>query len=781
MNNLNMAIRSLFKRGRNNVVKIISLGVGLSVGLVLIAKVCFEQSYDNFYPDSDRLYMLDMNFSRQDEVGSYPYISGGVVPGLMAEIPAIEAGTRYTHLEGNMALLTRDKQRVNGTPILADSCLFDVLPRPMLQGGKAKEILSQPMHALISSKLASRLGRDGDVVGTQFCFDTYPDKWITVGGVFEELPENSSDCYDIIISLCSIRQFTGDGRFLWLENERYLGYVKLRPGFDPVALAPFIRRVQEIYQDPDELRKMGVEVTYNLHPLAEFHARDPEVKRMSLMLSLLAFALLFTAMMNYILFVVSSMAGRSKEVAVQKCYGASAVNIRRTILTETGLHALLALVLAAGLVFSFRGTVEQMLGASLGGLFTWQTCLVLGGVFALIVAVTGLVPAWLFARVSVSSAFRGASQFKRQWKRVLLFVQFTASVFLVTLLVIVGRQYIRLVGQNFGYDYSNLLYCNTGGVPPSVRATALGELGRLPFVQGTASAKDLPVLADAGNAVMEEGKEETLFLITDLYEVDSAYLSLMDIPLLAGRPPKSYNDMLVSRDFADRASEMLGWTDGAVGKSLQVTEHRLKTICGVYENIHVGATKSAKPTAMFGATTPRDYLLVKLNALSPENIRQVDEILTRLMPDKDIQVIPYQSEVLGLFLDSKKFHDAVLLGGIITLLISLLGLVAYTQDETSRRRKEIAVRKVNGATAAEVIRMIVRGVLLVAFPAALAGVLCAYFTGEKWLAQFSEKIPLSGQIFLFGALLVLVVVTGCVVLRSWRVANENPIEALKAE
>ena len=119
MRNLNIAIRSLFKKGRHNVMKIISLSVGLSVALVMIAKIYFEQSYDTFYPDADRIYRIYENYSMNGKEEDYYQVSGAVAPAMRSEIPGVEDATRLTYIGGDNTLFTTpDKQRYSARYIM---------------------------------------------------------------------------------------------------------------------------------------------------------------------------------------------------------------------------------------------------------------------------------------------------------------------------------------------------------------------------------------------------------------------------------------------------------------------------------------------------------------------------------------------------------------------------------------------------------------------------------------------------------------------------------------
>lgn len=226
MRNLNIALRSLFKQGRHNVTRIVSLSVGLAVALILIAKICFERSFDSFYPDVERVYRLveygSMNGGDPFESSQTP---GAVAPAMKEEVPGIEAATRLTYVTGKGTRITAgDKRRYLADNVLmADSCLFDVLPRPVLSGDP-KKVLARPGYAMISRSLAERLGGIDRVEGEVLVpVDDPGSRWI-VGGVFEDVPENSHLRYDILVSL--------EGMAEWAEQ---LGRERSLSGVRPVG------------------------------------------------------------------------------------------------------------------------------------------------------------------------------------------------------------------------------------------------------------------------------------------------------------------------------------------------------------------------------------------------------------------------------------------------------------------------------------------------------------------------------------------------------------------
>ena len=802
MKNLNIALRSLFKKGRSNGIKILSLGVGLAMGLVLISKVCFERSFDKFYPDSDRIYRLHENIIRDGEYKSYGQVSGGVATAMQVEIPEVEKATRLTYIGGDKELFkTQDGNRYSARyVVMGDTNVFDLLPRPILIGDP-KETLSRPGYVMISNRIAKLLGGAEQAVNKEFEFESSPGQTYTIGGVFEDVPENSHLRFEIVASLEGMSKWSREN---WLGNDRYLGYVKLYPGTDPgcrnlqlddctwgaIVGDAAKQRYKLLGLDLEEVKKAGIDLTYSLVPLMDMHSNSDEVKSMNSLLGFLAFVLIFTAAMNYVLIVISTLINRTKEVAVHKCYGASDKNLFGMIMSETCLHMLISLLLAAFLIVLFRTKTEELLGATLGALFSTQTIVILIGVCIVIFFITGLIPTYMFLRIPVAAAFRNFKESRRYWKLCLLFIQFLATAYLVALLSVINKQYDYMVNVDPGYAYEKLAYCSTQGVEESVRNTAIEELRKIPEVDKVSACYDLPISGMSGNNVSLPGDDRELFNIADMYWVKDDFFSLMEIPVIEGEVFRSdgsaSNKVMVSRSFVEKMEQVAGWTGSAIGKNIIITEHSQNgepfTICGVYEDVCIGSTGNpdTRPTALF-YDRYAPMILIKFHEMSPENIKKAQKVLEDVMPDRNVTVTAYYMDMIDLYKDSRTFRDSVMIGGIVTLIIALIGLLGYTSDETNRRGREIAIRKVNGATAWSILKMISKDISYIAIPAIVIGMTVAYYSGTGWLEKFTEKAPIGFFIFLAGAMMVYVLIIACVLYRAWAVSNSNPVDSLKSE
>lgn len=788
--NIIWAIRSLNQKGRHNYMKILSLAIGFAVGLVLIAKVCFEQSYDNFYPDIDRIYQIHETYSQNnEEERDHQYVPGGTAVRLREIMPEIETATRITFVENGNLTLTENKKKLKAQAALADSCFFDILSRPILQGN-AKETLSKPLYVMVSDEIAKNIG--GDVIGKTFSFDDNEKVVLTIGGVFKKFPLNSDITYDIFVSMPSIRHFMYDGSLNLIGNDRYMGLIKLRKGADISSVDAQMNKYIETYLPVEKLEKAGVRFSHSFYPLKEMHAKDENIKSMTVMLLLVAFALLFVASMNYILITVSSVVTRSKEIAVRKCYGATGKNISSIILSEAFVHVIIALLIAVMILFTFKGTVERLVGTPLADLLKSGSMWSLTAICLLILLVTGLLPGSLYARIPVAAAFRRYRESKRLWKLGLLFLQFSAATFLVSLLFSLNRQYTLMENDDPGYDYENLAFAAANGLDTAQRKMALQEISRLPEVAKVSYSCTLPFDAASGDNITLPGESRELFNAVDMYYVGEHFLDILGIRIVDG---KNFNptlnadeEIMVSQSFVKKMENTAGWTGSPVGKQVCVTSHNSKgkaqTICGVFEDFRIGTlqTKDDRPIAMF--YSPQIYwgcYLIKFHKITPEAIQKVEDTLLSIAPNKEIHVYNYKNELVDSYNNIKNFRDSVLVGGLVILAIVFIGLIGYTTDEVNRRKKEIAIRRINGALLPDVEKVFLMDIVKMAVPAALIGLALAWKVITHWQEQFSEKAPLPWYIFVSAFLLVLAVIFAVSAYNVRRVANDNPVNSLKSE
>lgn len=770
-------------------IKVLSLSIGLSVGIVLIAKVFFELSYDSFYKDIDRVYTIRNYYSQHGDEHDYGQVSGAVSVGFMEEVPGIEVGTRTTFVFNGDTYLDADGNKLKGILVCADTCFFKVFDRPILAGDPV-QVLGKWGSVMVSRSFAEKMGGVQECIGKQIANVDMDGLKMTIEGVFDDFPQNGSLDYDILLSMDTYGKRSTDN---WLGNDRYKGYVKLAPGIDPNTLSDAIRKMQEAHQPLEEMEAQGISLRYYLSPFSTMHTSSPKVKTQVILLSIVAALLIIISLLNYILIVISSMVKRSKEVGVRKCYGAEGKHIYGMLTKEALLHITLSLVIAAIIIFAGRGIVENLLGVPFQTLLVPQSIVAIAAVLLLVLVISIVVPAELYQRIPIYVALKNHKENSRRWKLGLLGVQVLINVFLVVMMLIIGSQYQKVSNADTGYDYKNLYYFDLFDGDRNAQVRAVETLRRLPEVSGVAATYNLPYGGSNGDNVYLPEDDRELFNIADQYECSPEFYELLNIRFVEGRAPRDSSEVVVDEKFVQKMACFTDWSDGAVGKQVFITGHGENgmmdkgyfTISGVYKNYLIGNLQDVdeRPSALFYGEigSMAHWMPHILFKVRPDALEKVRGTLNEALPDKEINIVSYAEEMRAAYADSKKMRNTMALGVVFSLLIALLGLIGFIKDESLRRSKEMAVRKINGATTRDILGIFAKDIMKLSAVMAVIACTAAFFVAHKWLEQFAEKVSLNPLYFIGGAALTLLIVLSVVVLNCLKIARVNPVDSLKNE
>lgn len=798
-NTIKQTIRRLFRKGEHSATRIITLTAGLAFGILLLSEVLYYYSFDSFYPDAGRIYVVHENFKADkssDKLTSLSTVSGAIAPGLKAEVPGVEAATRLNDI-GESVFYTEDKKSYEARFSLADEYLPDVLPRPMISGNPA-QILSNPMTCMISDKVAANIG--GDVTGKVIELKEYPGKKLTIAGVFKALPENTNYHYDIAISMVSTGQFTWDGSMNWLGNDRYYAAVKLAPGVEPGSLAPAVRKMQEKHQDIVKLeQQQGVEMIlkYTLEPIKKLYSS--RAKDMILILTTIAFAVLFVSLMNYTLLTLSALIKRAKSSAIHKTCGAESRNLQQLIFSETFVLFIISLIGAVLLISFLKPLAEAQLGHQLISVLNPFVVWPLIGFIILLIVLTSYLPGRFFSRIPVAAAFRSYQQKRNKWKLALLSLQFVGASFILTMLVIVSMQYNRVISANHGYNTRGVYFGSTSGMEAGRISTVMNEIRAIPGVEKVGLGCGVPTEQASGNNIYSPDREKQLFNIADFYFIDENYMSILNIPLTKGEnfsPQNAIaNDMIISEKGAEKLKIFNGWKN-VVGEQIEVTEHSPATIRGIFPDfiIQTITKPDLRPSVFFYYPTEKFeqlkaehpsfsfYILVKTTEKTEAGmLARLTGVFNKFLPHQDAVVKSLDAEQKHSYQAEHGFRNAMMAGNAIILLITVMGLLGYTSNEAARRRKELAVRRINGATLSDILRVFITELEYIAVPAVFFGMAGAWFTAGLWMQNFAVKQPLHWSIFAICSLFILLLVAFTAAVNYTRTTNHNPVEALRYE
>lgn len=771
MRQIYYSIRTLLRERSSNIIRIISLSLGLTIGILLFSQIAFELNYEQCYPESERLAIvrgqitnLTSGETMGDDGSNYDYTVCDPVAATLAQDMPEEIESACCVLSGGQYKMYYENKLIQDTHyIYADTCFFQTFGIPVLKGNPKDMIM--PGSVFVSESFARKIFGDEEPVGKILSADKQND--FTIRGVYKDVPENTMLTHDFVVSIHRDGGYQGGAG--WNGNDVFYAFLRLHHVSDIDKVNSKIQRVIEKYTSSqiDDWKE-----DYSIIPLVKYHLESSEVHKRLFIYGFLGFAIFFVAIMNYMLISIANLSRRAKSVGVHKCNGASSANIFGMFMAETGLLVILSVLVSFLLIINTRGIIEDLLSVRLSSLFTWGTLWIPLLTIVILFLLAGGMPGRLFSRIPVTQVFRRYTDGKTGWKRSLLFIQFSGVSFVLGLLLVTLLQYNHLMNRDMGINIPGLVQAETW-LPKETVIHVTDELRRQPMVEGVGVAMN-SVLGQywTRGLMSNDGKRiATLNFNNCSYN----YPEVMGMKIIEGTTLKKQNDLLVNEELV----RLMKWTDGAVGKKLNDVSG---TIVGVFRDVrNYSFYANQAPIVLIGDENANHAFDVRLKEPYKENLKRLNEYVESTFPNVALRFISMDSMIESMYQDVYRFRNSVWITSCFILLIVIMGLIGYVNDETQRRSKEIAIRKVNGAEASHVLRLLIRDILYVAASSILIGIVTAYFVGKAWLEQFAEQIDMNPLLFVGTAFLVLLLIVVCVVLRAWNIANENPVNSIKAE
>ena len=755
-------------RGRSsNVIKVVSLTLGLFVGILLFACVAFQLSFYNFLRQPEQLHLAYLsNVLNGVEEEAFPYIYGTFSAAMRENFPEeVEDATILRDMDA--CVFYKGDVRLNEPTVCSDEHLFSTLGLKVLAG--KPEDLVNPDVIFISETLAKKVSegqRIESVIG-KILYADRNDPYV-IRGIFEDLGENTDFVFNVVKPMARL---WNDKRGGWGYDISYQSFIRFRSNADIRMVEARIPEMLKKYM-PKYNQDTNDNWILTFRPLQQLHTSNSTVKTMIVVMSVLAVSILLIAAFNYVLISISSLARRAKAVGVHKCNGATDGCIFKMFLIETAMILLISVVLVVGLMFQFRDFVEEITAARLDSLFTMQTLWVPLVVVLAVFIFAGVMPAGLFASIPVSQVFQRYTERKTYWKRPLLFIQFMGMTFIFGFLIVVLYQYHAVMNKDIGYNPDRVV--STWVDLGNDRESAKNYFMNLPIVEDYGAGAQQICYGLSGDTY-DVGDGRKVNARIEWADVD--FVPMIGIKLLQGKNFMTKDEVLVNEEFVRQAH----WVDNPVGKKIHYYNEQVLTVAGVVKDFSVySAYEPQAPVILIYSTRGRCHYL-RLKEPFEENLNKLNALMKDAFPTSDVVFQSLRKMIDEQYVDVVRFRDAVWLASVSILLIAVMGLLGYVNDEVRRRSKEIAIRKVNGAEVSGILALIAKEVLYIAVPAVLLGAVGAWFIGDKWIGQFSDSRFPDSWVFVVTALFVLLIIIGCVILKVWRIANENPVKSIKSE
>ena len=802
-NYLKISWRNLMRHKVYSAINILGLALGISACLLILQYVSFELSYENFHTDGERIYRIRQDRYDKGKI-STQWAAGAYAVGnsFKDAIPEIEEYVKVIQDGSSIVLVNNQPLKIDNV-FFAGEAFFDFFSLPLI-GGNEKTALKEPFTLAISETAAKTIFRTTNVIGRTIELNRRNQYKITA--VFKDAPENTQLKPNILISYATFVKFVmpSDNPETAWQWDGCLTYVKLRKGANPKLVEKKFIPVAEKFTAAD-MKKYNGAVIYLLQPLKDIHlyshymlepGETGDGKTVYLLLGI-AFFIVVIAWVNYINLATARAMTRAREVGIRKAVGSQRKQLIFQFLSESAFLNALALILAIIIVLLAIPGFNRISGHRLSiSLFTridfWIGLL---GLFVVGTILSGLYPAFVLSGFKPTEVLKGKMGSSKQstiLRKSLVVFQFSASLFLLVGTMAVYKQIQFMRSQALGINLEQTLVVNGPAIGND--STYLNrliafkdELQKQSSVSSVAVSTSIPGEAVRWNAggirlVGADASKQNQYRIIG---VDFDYINAYGLKMIAGRSfSKDFGEDRKAVIFNRKGIEQLGFDSPAeaIGKKIEFWGKQY-LIVGVTENFHQQSLRDAYEPLIFRCIPDASqYFAIRTKAADAKmNIEQVKKAWDQFFPGNIFEYYFLDDHFNEQYKDDQHFGQIFGIFTSLAILVACLGLFGLASFTTLQRTKEIGIRKVLGASASNILKLLFGefGILLmIAFVIATP---IAWLSTSQWLQGYAFRIGLHWSFFVLPFFAIIFIALATVSYQSLRAAFANPVKSLRTE
>ncbi|MGC4035886.1 MAG: ABC transporter permease [Chitinophagaceae bacterium] len=782
--NLKIALRNLIKDTQFTLLNVLGLSAGLACALLIFLWITDELSYDKFFANDDRIYkLMEKRSNNSGDIAYSEESSGKLSEAVKSSVPGVEyaAAVAPPGWFPQNTLSVNDKN-IKASGQYAGKDYFNIFSFGLIAGEK-DNILATNNSIALSDELAVKLfGTTENIIGKPVAMDH--DTTFFVSGVFKKMPVNSSQQFDFVLSFDYFKTIKTWVTF-W-GNKGPLNFIKLRAGTD---ITTFNKNVANIInKNSDDTRTKVVAMQFsNLYLHNNYNGNVQNGGRIEYvkLFSLLAIFVMVIACINFMNLSTAKAARRFKEVGIKKVVGAERKQLVFQFLTESLLLTSCAMIFAIVIAVLLIPAFNQITGKHISLHFTPQIVIALVSIALLTGLIAGSYPALYISKFNPLSILKGklnTSTAELLSRKGLVVFQFTLSTVLIVAVLIIYQQIQFIQNADPGYKKDNVLRIAAEGNLVTKQDAFIAELKKIPGVTNASATNHRMVghnFATGGlNWPGKPDNDETYF---EGFETDYDFIETMGMQMKEGRSfSKSFGTDSSAIILNEAAANAIHLKD-IVGKTLQLYRKNMQVI-GIAKDFHFESMHSEIKPSFLMLVPQRGTIVASINSNNQKTtINAVQRLYESYNPgfpftfnflDEAYQQ-QYESETRVSSLS--KYFAAL---AIIISCLGLFGLAAFTAQ---KRRKEIGIRKVIGASIGNIITMLSKDFLQLVLLSLLIAFPVSWWLMNNWLQSFAYRIHITPWIFVVAGVSVLVITLFTVSFQSIKAALSNPVKSLRTE
>ena len=785
----------LFKRFKSAVVlNLFGLTIAFAAFLLIVMQVDYEMNYDAMHSKSGRTFRLEANHGEFEHNAIHCLMFSDAFVNSSAHIT--DYSYRYPFYGGERYCQIDEVDDQGEAKVFKENfqlCLpniSDVFDFHMKEG--SVECLSIPGSVLIPESVAKRLFDKQSAIGKRIRMSG-SSGWqpvsttiLTIGGVYKDFPGNTTVQNRIYVPMDQLDLLKSSWQMY--ANEIYVTLD------DPLNKEEVLDHFNKTFDFAKSQMGSAQEIALRLTPLKDvYYTHDTTFdfnpkghRETNYVLLGIAFLILFIAGINFTNLTTSLIPLRLKTINTHRVLGCSIYKLQAISLIESIVICLISYILALFIVNDLSYTpIANWVDADIR-LSQYKALILLTALIAILTGcLAGLYPAIRSTSYAPALVLKGSFGLSPKGKKVrvaLIGFQYTVSIALIIVTLFMGLQnHFMTSSEQLGFNKDQVAIVN---LTPEIYAKHKPQ-----YIQ---KLKDYPGIEDVAFSVYELSKEDDMIdleyarhedkdVFFKVFYASENFLSVMDIQVEEGRDftredlNKAQSDYIINpaaeRDFhlhpGDRFND--------------------RTVLGVSKDFRFNSCRIASSPFVFALNNdipnPKLVSYIRFNSKTnlQEAVAHVRETLKEIDPTFPFEISFYNTILNNLYQKEQTLGKLISLFGIMAILISIVGVFGLVLFETQYRRKEIGIRKINGATTGQILLMFNKTYIRIVSVCFIISIPIAWMGTQQWLENFAYKTPLHLWVFIVAFLIILSVTIGTVTFRNWQAANENPVNSVKSE
>lgn len=785
----------LFKRFKTAVVlNLFGLTIAFAAFLLIVMQVDYEMNYDAMHSKSGRTFRLEANHGEFEHNAIHCLMFSDAFVNSSAHIT--DYSYRYPFYGGERYCQIDEVDDQGEAKVFKENfqlCLpniSDVFDFHMKEG--SVECLSIPGSVLIPESVAKRLFDKQSAIGKRIRMSG-SSGWqpvsttiLTIGGVYKDFPGNTTVQNRIYVPMDQLDLLKSSWQMY--ANEIYVTLD------DPLNKEEVLDHFNKTFDFAKSQMGSAQEIALRLTPLKDvYYTHDTTFdfnpkghRETNYVLLGIAFLILFIAGINFTNLTTSLIPLRLKTINTHRVLGCSIYKLRAISLIESIVICLISYILALFIVNDLSYTpIANWVDADIR-LSQYKALILLTALIAILTGcLAGLYPAIRSTSYAPALVLKGSFGLSPKGKKVrvaLIGFQYTVSIALIIVTLFMGLQnHFMTSSEQLGFNKDQVAIVN---LTPEIYAKHKPQYSQ--------KLKDYPGIEDVAFSVYELSKEDDMIdleyarhedkdVFFKVFYASENFLSVMDIQVEEGRDftredlNKAQSDYIINpaaeRDFhlhpGDRFND--------------------RTVLGVSKDFRFNSCRIASSPFVFALNNdipnPKLVSYIRFNSKTnlQEAVAHVRETLKEIDPTFPFEISFYNTILNNLYQKEQTLGKLISLFGIMAILISIVGVFGLVLFETQYRRKEIGIRKINGATTGQILLMFNKTYIQIVSVCFIISIPIAWIGTQQWLENFAYKTPLHLWVFIVAFLIILSVTIGTVTFRNWQAANENPVNSVKSE